>query len=814
MRRCARRFLLILLFALFPVATSLGDPPTTYREKIKPILEKHCFDCHANGEKEGGVAFDGFATDEALTADRKLWNRVLRIRRAGVMPPADHEKLTDADSKALEEWIKYSVFQIDPKNPDPGTITVRRLNRVEYRNTIRDLLGVDFPTQAEFPADDSAHGFDTNADVLSLSPLLLEKYLSAAQTIVTKAVPQTSRAVAERKIGPKEFKPGDGDRLVLSYYKEAIHSATTKIEQAGDYQVVFELSANERYVENQFDYNKCKVSLNIDGNGVYEQEFVREGGKQFLLPFDCHWEPGDHTLEIALTPLTPEVKQIRTLTLRLDSVTIRGPKAKKHWVKPEGYDRFFSKEVPADAKGRRAFAKEILTRFATKAFRRPVDEPTVERLVALAESIYGDGSETFEKGVSQAMTAVLASPRFLYRDEEVVADGSPFPLIDEFSLASRLSYFLWSSMPDEELMRLAAEGKLRKQLPEQIKRMLADRKAEALTENFVGQWLQARDVDGVQINARAVLRREDAPPTGGQPGSGQGRQFGFRPPRAQLDFELKRAMKRESEMVFDYILREDRNMAEFLESDYTFLNEKLAKHYGLEDLKVMGQEMRLVKLPAESPRGGVLTQGTVLAVTSNPDRTSPVKRGLFVLDHILGTPAPPAPPDIPPLEDSAKPVDGRKPTLRESMEIHRKNPICASCHDRMDAFGLALENFNAMGMWREKEFQQPIDPRGKLITGQAFSNVRELKHILATEHKAQFYRTLAEKLLIYSLGRGLEDFDAETVDQLISRVESQEGRLSALITGLIESAPFQRARTTQVSDQRAAVQTTLKEIGK
>jgi hypothetical protein len=319
------------------------------------------------------------------------------------------------------------------------------------------------------------------------------------------------------------------------------------------------------------------VTLKIDGEVVHDQEYVREGGKQFVYRYDVKWKPGEHAVEIAVTPLTPEVKQIRSLALRLDSVTIRGPKAKESWGKPEGYERFFPRDVPTDLERRRVYANEILENFASRAFRRPADEETTDRLVKLAESIYADGGETFEKGVSQAMAAMLASPRFLFRQEEWVAEGSSFPLIDEYALASRLSYFLWSSMPDDELFHLAEEGKLRANLPEQVKRMLADKKSAALTENFVGQWLQARDVDGLQINARAVLAREDAPvnrPPGGQRPQGG---FGFRPPRAQLDFELKRAMKRESEMVFDYILRENRNMAEFLESDYTFLNEKLAK---------------------------------------------------------------------------------------------------------------------------------------------------------------------------------------------------------------------------------------------
>ena len=387
----AARPLLALLLSAACGEIAHGDSPTTYREKIKPILERHCFDCHANGEKEGGVAFDGFASDDALVADRKLWNRVLRIRRAGVMPPKDHDKVNDADSKVLEEWIKYSVFQIDPKNPDPGKVTVRRLNRVEYRNTIRDLLGVDFAAQAEFPADDSAHGFDTNADVLSLSPLLLEKYLAAAQAIILKAVPQTSKVVAEKRVGPREFKPGDGDRLVLSYYKEASHTATTKVEQAGAYQIVLDLSANERYVENMFDYNRCKVVFKIDGVAVHEQEYVREGGKQFVYKFDVQWQPGEHTFEIAVTPLTPDQQQIRTLALRLDSVTVRGPMAPEYWVRPSGYERFFPKEVSADSAERREYAKELLQRFAKRAYRRPVDSATIDRLTNFAESIYSTG---------------------------------------------------------------------------------------------------------------------------------------------------------------------------------------------------------------------------------------------------------------------------------------------------------------------------------------------------------------------------------------------------------------------------------------
>jgi hypothetical protein len=357
-------------------------------------------------------------------------------------------------------------------------------------------------------------------------------------------------------------------------------------------------------------------------------------------------------------------------------------------------------------------------------------------------------------------------------------------------------------------------------------RRIASRRAPssstALIENFVGQWLQVRDVDGIDINARAVLTRD----RGGEREMRETRKrfeelrnkveltpeeqaereallqrfrnrFRNRP-NIELDGELRRALRQESEMSFGYVVREDRSVRELIESDYTFLNERLAKHYGISNVpgigEITGNEMRRVTLPPDSPRGGVLTQGSVLIVTSNPTRTSPVKRGLFILDNILGTPPPPPPPNIPNLEDSEKEFGDHEPTLRETLEVHRKAPLCSSCHNRMDPLGFALENFNALGMWRDKERGQAIDASGELITGEAFQSIRDVKHLIATKYHRGFYECLTEKLLIYALGRGLEYYDVQTVDEIVDRLEKADGRFSALLGGIVESAPFQKRR--------------------
>lgn len=656
-----------------------------YSRQVRPVLEEFCYDCHGGGETRGGVALDSLAPSNS-PASRDVWWRVLKNLRCNLMPPAKKPQPTRQQKEVISHWIKQAVFESDPQNPDPGRVTLRRLNRVEYQNTIRDLLGVTFDAPGIFPPEDTGHGFDNLADVLTLSPMLLEKYVNAAEKIMAEAVPT-----------------GDGQ------------------------------------------------------------------------------------------PSTAERKQ------RLA--------------------RFFPKPDPGAAAGRREYARQVLGEFARRAFRRPVDADTLDRLVALAESAYSQPDQSFEAGVAKAMVATLASPRFIFREEQALpaANARAYPLVDEYALASRLSYFIWSSMPDETLFQLAAAGQLRKQLPAQLARLLADPRAEALERNFVGQWLQARDIETVPIEGRSVLAREEKfnpekeaqrrrlrelrkMPEGSltpQQKEELGRLLtAFRsqrpPPGAELTDPLRQAMRQETESVFAYLLHENRSVLELLDSNYTFVNEPLARYYGLPN--VTGLQMRLVHLPTNSPRGGILTEGTVLAVTSNPTRTSPVKRGVFILDNILGTPALPPPPNVPPLEAAVAGVTNRPPSLRETLAIHRQNPLCASCHDQMDPVGLALENFNALGQWREQEFGQPIDPSGQLITGESFANIRELKRILVERHAEDFYRTLTQKLLTYALGRSLNYYDVETVDQIVARLQRAGGKPSALFAGIVESAPFQKTR--------------------
>lgn len=800
-----------------------------FQQDIRPILSQYCFDCHADGANKGGIAFDELKTDKAIL-DHDLWLKVLKNTRAGIMPPHKKPQPTPEGRKKLEQWIKYEAFGIDPNNLDPGKVTVRRLNRTEYRNTIRDLMGVDYDTDQEFPPDDTGYGFDNIADVLTLSPMLLEKYLDAAKTIVSKAVPMTGAMVAEATLSGRSFAGSPGSSsgssrkapsgsLTLSFYDKAAVSNIFQVEHAGTYELALDLSASERAPDETPDYNKCQLAFKVDGKELFRREHARDGSKAYHYDFRQNWKAGPHELTFELQPLTQE-KQVRSLSIRIESVTVRGPFDEKYFTHPKGYERFFTKDAPKGKAERRAYARDLLKTFATKAFRRPVDDETVERLTSLAEAHYSQPGRTFEAGVAHAMMAVLASPRFLFREEHVESKqpGKGAPFLDEYSLASRLSYFLWSSMPDTELFRLAAAGELRKNLPAQVKRMLADWRSDALVKNFVGQWLQARDVESIEIDARAVLSRDEkrdpdrdrvrarfrelrekpeaklTPEEKAELEKIRGEFFKKLGARRELSGETRYAMRRESEMYFGYVIHEDRSILELLDSNYTFLNERLARHYGLTNIDISGSDMRRVTLPADCPRGGILTMGTVLVVTSNPTRTSPVKRGLFILDNILGNPAPPPPPNLPALEDSEKEFKDHDPTLRELLATHRSKPLCSSCHSRLDPPGLALENFNAMGMWREKDRSQPVDSAGQLITGESFNNIRELKHILATTRHLDFYRTLTEKVLTYALGRGLEYYDVETVDRIVERLEKENGRFSALLMGVVESTPFQKRR--------------------
>jgi Protein of unknown function (DUF1592)/Protein of unknown function (DUF1588)/Protein of unknown function (DUF1587)/Protein of unknown function (DUF1585)/Protein of unknown function (DUF1595)/Planctomycete cytochrome C len=805
------------------------DHVATFENDILPILEDHCYDCHGDGAQKGKVSFDTFGSIEALIEQTDLWVHALKNLRSGIMPPAKKKRPTTQEIATLEAWIKAGPLKLDPLKSNPGRVTLRRLNRTEYRNTIHELTGIDFRAHEEFPADDTGYGFDNVADALTTSPLLLEKYMQAAEAIVAKAVPVESRVIPKRRISAGKFSGNGSGRDRLSLYDPADLTINLKIARPGTYRVVLDSTVRGSFA---FDPGRANFTWSVDGKEVARQELQWRDSLAVRPSIEVKWAAGTYPLRLTLEPLLGKDQKPAekpgdgppNVDLKLEGVDLIGPLEPEFAIHPENFERFFTRgDVPPDPAERAKYADEILRRFTTRAFRRPVDEETIRKLTALAMAFASTPGGGFERGIGKAITAVLASPRFLFRIEETLPENDPdaHPLLDEYALASRLSYFLWSNMPDEPLYQMAARGELRKNLAAQVDRMLKDERSDGIVENFAGQWLQTRDVGSVSIDARIVLARD-----GGQEKDMRSRfqlrqklnqqideaekandtvkleslkkemaefraKFGNGGKRIEFAGSLRTAMRREVEMMFRHLLREDRSVLELIENDSTYLNEELANHYGVPGVR--GDEMRLVKLPPGSPRGGIITMGSVLAVTSNPTRTSPVKRGLFILDNILGTPPPPPPPNIPSLEASEKTRDGGNLTLRAALALHREQPLCSSCHNRMDPLGLALENFNAMGSWREKDQGLPLESAaGELITGEKFADVRELKHVLVTARRRDYYQCITEKLMTYALGRGPEPCDIPTVDAIVDKLEQTNGKFSSLIMGIIDSPAFQK----------------------
>lgn len=767
-----------------------------FHRTVAPILKEHCYDCHGDGVKKADFAFDELTTRDDLLGKPEFWLKVLRNTRSHLMPPPGESTPTAAQQAALENWIITGAFGLDPVQPDPGQITVRRLNRTEYRNTIRDLVGTEFDAEHALAADDIGYGFDNIGDVLSLSPMRMEKLIGAAQSIARVGVPAEPTAISEFFALGKAFLTADGtkngDPMTFYQEKTVAHTFTTTI--AGDYRVIMATSVDGT---GNPDPATCSGTVLCDGKAVYTQNYAWADCMFFTNERTVRLEPGDHKLEFHLKPLDPTLKQRGKMDLKLVWMQLVGPLERKDWAPAPGYDRFFSRARPPEAAAeRRDYAREVLGGFAVKAYRRPISDTLLDRLVALAENVYSTPGTTFETGISRAIVAILASPRFLFRFEEVEpadAAGARTANVDEYSLASRLSYFLWSTLPDDALVKLASTGSLRKNLAAEVRRMLAEPKAAAFVENFSGQWLLSREVAHLAVNRQLVLARE-----GIKPPEPVRRGFG---PRVAAPTDLtpdeRAALKGEVEAYFGHVLRENRPVLELIDSDYAFLNQTLATYYGLPADTAQGPEFRRVTLSADDPRGGgVITMGCTLAVTSNPTRTSPVKRGKWILENILGAPAPLPPPAVPSLEESEKSLGGRTPTQREVLAKHREDPLCASCHNRMDPLGLALENFNALGLYRTQELDQPVDSAGELFTGEPFQNIRDLKRILATKHAREFYATLTEKIMIYALGRGVEYYDVPALDKIVARLEQNGGHFSDLLMGVIESAPFQQRRLT------------------
>jgi mono/diheme cytochrome c family protein len=749
---------ILLSFSVGALAASAAAP-ISYEKQVKPILVEFCWDCHGDGAKKGGLALDKYADQKAMLADRTGWKHVIDNLAQRVMPPDRKPQPTDAQRDLIIKWIEQEVFRTDCDNPDPGRVTIRRLNRVEYNNTIRDLVGVDFQPANDFPADDSGYGFDNIGDVLSLPPIMLEKYLAAAEKILEAAIvvgnPQrpTRRYNFSQLQGGARF--GDSTKVLVSNGELFVQHNFT---QGGEY--VFRVRAFQQRAGNE----AAKMTVRLGGTDLKTFDVSNVEDSPGTFEVRSRVNAGTHRVAAAFLndfyqPPPPGKRNPTDRNLYVLHLEIEGPMDAEPDL-PESHRRIFTTK-PGPATNKLEAARAIVAEFTRRAYRRPVQPAEVDRLLKIFQ-VADANKEPFERSVQLTLQAVLVSPHFLFRGELQPEPDNPKRIhpINEYALASRLSYFLWSTMPDEQLFDYASRGQLRRNLGQQVQRMLRDQKARELVENFGGQWLMLRNLDIVSPDPKLFPEYDDT---------------------------LKALMRKETETLFEHIMREDRSIFEFLTADYTFINERLAAHYDIPNIK--GDQFQRVSLVG-TPRRGVLTHASILTLTSNPTRTSPVKRGLFVLENLLATPPPPAPPDVPPLEETKK-LTG---TLRQQLEQHRENPACASCHARMDPLGFGLENFDAVGAWRDKENNVTIDPAGKLVSGENFSGPVELNKILVTSKRKEFVHSLSEKMLTYALGRGLEFYDKCALDEIAKGVDRNGDKFSVLVLEIVKSVPFQLRR--------------------
>jgi len=775
----ARSTITLAIIGLLPLGASPAtgalfgaskSAPLNYERDVRPLLAKYCFSCHGADKKKGDLTLHTFAYAPGVSParDRKVWEHVLTNLRNGEMPPQGKRQPSLAERERIMRWIEQAVFLVDCNNPDPGRVTIRRLNRAEYNNTIRDLVGVDFQPASDFPADDSGHGFDNVGDALSLAPVLLEKYLTAAEKILDRAiVKQPGVALTKRypadsvDVGYNARRGGDG-WVALTSIEEDDVAVDHWVQVAGEY--AFRAFAASRQETNV----PVRLSLMLDRAVLGEFEVTQGMGFAKHYEVKVQLPAGRNRLRAVmrrdksgLAPVEAEkwkTGQNQKGTVFVSHLEVAGPTGGRGEL-PASHTRLF-----ATAKGQSDAgdaSRAVVQDFMRRAYRRPVTADEVARVMRFVEMSRKNGDSS-EAGVKLALQAVLVSPHFLFRGELQPEPDNPRSVhpVNEFALASRLSYFLWSSMPDEELFAEAQRGTLRKNLETQVRRMLRDPKCSALSENFAGQWLQLRNLQLMTPDKATFPEWDDA---------------------------LRAAMQRETSLFFENIVREDRSVLDFLTADYTFVNERLARHYGLAD--VTGDSFRRVSLKG-SPRVGVLTHGSILTLTSNPTRTSPVKRGKWVLENILATPPPPPPPDVPDLKEG-KELTG---TLRQRMEQHRDNPMCASCHARMDPIGFGFENFDGIGAWRATDGGAAVDPTSKLTTGESFKGPADLVGVLSNRKREEFLHCLAEKMLTYALGRGLDYPDKCAVDQITKGIAKGNHKFSALVLEITRSVPFQMRR--------------------
>ena len=740
-----------LLWAAAAAAFLQAAEPTNFDSAVRPILADTCAQCHNDQVASGGLDLTPFQSAASL-ANREPWEFILQRLRAGTMPPPGVPPPAQADVDALIGYVQAEFDKADrAAKPNPGRVVARRLNRNEYTNTVRDLLGINFWADKHFPADDSSYGFDNIAEALTVSPVLIEKYLKAAERIASAAIG------ADPLPKPFYFEGRRSDRTVRRI-KASTSETTYRTVVNAEYVVRVLLTGS--LPEGQ---SPAPLGFWVDGKLAASKPLtLAPAGGEHTGEARIYVEAGEHVIRVGLigdnVPMVRNQDTPRPVsppdTLNPETISIDGPY-------PSTVERASRRKVLiCDPDNGAVCVDRIITQLARRVYRRPVTKDEVASLTRFYKLAREQGQDA-EHGIQLVLQALLVSPQFLFRIELEPVDGA-IHRISDVDLASRLSYFLWSSMPDERLLSVAESGKLH--LPEtldaEVSRMLVDPKSSALAENFAGQWLEIRNLEVAHPDPDTF---PDWSP------------------------ELREAFRIETTLFFDHVLRENQPLSDFLDARYTFANELLAGHYGIPG--VTGDDFRMVDLAGDQ-RGGILSHGSVLTVTSYPTRTSVVLRGKYVLENILGTPPPPPPPDVPPLDEATV---GASASLRQQMEAHRASPICASCHSKMDILGFGLENYNAIGSWRMADGDFPIDASGTLPNGKSFSTPAELRRLLL-DNLPEFAHALSQKMLTYALGRGLQASDRTTVSEIDRKVMESGYRFQTLIREVVRSMPFQMQR--------------------
>jgi mono/diheme cytochrome c family protein len=788
--------------ALEPAARQSTPAPAGETTALKATIDTYCVTCHNQRLNTGGLSLDGVSLADA-PAHADVWEKVVRKVRGGMMPPAGVPRPSTEARTALVSYLETSLDRAARLSPNPGRPLAHRLNRAEYANAIRDLLDLRIDVSTMLPADDSSGGFDNNADVLGVSPVLLESYLTAAERV-------TALALGDPKLPPvgevfRVRQDASQDKHVEGMPIGTVggQALDLTLPLDGDYQFEVRLFRTNLGTMRGLEYPH-QLEIAVDGERVHLAAFG--GDKEIAASSDNPTTTGNDVdgRFTARVPLKAGPRRITIAFLQktqalntrrlqnyvrsssdtidfsgyphIDQIIFTGPFNPTGSGDTPSRRRIFVCQ-PKDAGDEEPCATKILSTLGRRAYRGDFTSDDQKVLLDFFRRGRADGS-TFESGIDLALRRLLASPKFVFRverDPAGVAPGAVYALNDA-ELASRLSFFLWSSLPDDELVALAARGRLRDPatLERQVRRMLADARAQALVDNFVGQWLQLRNLRNKQPNSHEF---------------------------PDFDDNLRRALDTELELFFASILREDRNVLDLMTADYTFLNERLAKHYRVPN--VYGSHFRRVTLTEEA-RKGLLGKGAILLVTSHAHRTSPVLRGKWVLENVLGTPPPPPPDVVPPFEEEA---GAAKPkSVRERMESHRRNPACASCHRMIDPAGLALENFDATGAWRTRDGGTRgavVDASGQLVDGTRINGVVELRRALLRE-PATFVRTLTERLMTYALGRGLTAADMPAVRAIVRDAEKDQYRFSAIVLGVVRSVPFQKRLKGPSTEQLVA----------